>query len=698
MGFSCKEALLLTLHGAQEAQWSPPPTLSSLIHIDSSDNLKPADTLNINQDVVTFRLTVTNAWIPKKLIISPDEVSKDSDTDQKSYIYMRYKFHDQDTVMSKPCLTSSKCKRLEKDYCSAKLVHQKTFLCQPTKFFVWYLREEMFKMQIFFTKNRAGKSKKKRMEEDLFLGSVDIDMSSLLSGGPQHISGIYTLFNRDNTDADAASIQVSLSLVPGNDLKSYEEEMSDYNVSSSEDEGEDEVEKKKKEAQDAKNTFTAIVSVERALYLAFIPPAPVLKNEDLLGANYYVTFPVADDKAMHKTKVVVKSSCPVWNDANEVRLNRKIFDDDGGKITFRIWQSDMIESSSRDRVVGFATVDISLLKNGFPAVSGWYNVLNAFGKCQGEIKLAVTPTEPRQIFDEKSSYFVPAKGIFNSTPLLCPVRSPLGGVYCPTLTNPIHPNMEDVMSLRHLAPGAFDAEHNAKMRTALLEQIKQLEQIRCDLHEKFVKSNRIWSLNGSLDSHITSSTIEESTTSSTELSSSETSDVTSTFPSPKPPQNEAVMPSGCSEETESEGKLEVAVMKRKKNTSVSGKHSGGNGSFTISKSTIEVNEIEGRDNRRRSISSFTFVSRSNGAGSKPRDHAESSNTARIESRDSAGFQSIPTIDKLRKLNAAASDEDSELLIDLDEIVASPFKSFPGLLQPTPSPDFFSVPSKRDARL
>lgn len=40
-----------------------------------------------------------------------------------------------------------------------------------------------------------------------------------------------------------------------------------------------------------------------------------------------------------------------------------------------------------DVVLGFSAIDLSILKNGFPTVSGWFHIMDFTGKCNGQIKV-----------------------------------------------------------------------------------------------------------------------------------------------------------------------------------------------------------------------------------------------------------------------------------------------------------------------
>lgn len=48
-------------------------------------------------------------------------------------------------------------------------------------------------------------------------------------------------------------------------------------------------------------------------------------------------------------------------------------------------------SVEMERVIGFASVDLSPLLWGFQSVCGWYNITDFNGQCHGQLKVSITP-------------------------------------------------------------------------------------------------------------------------------------------------------------------------------------------------------------------------------------------------------------------------------------------------------------------
>lgn len=63
--------------------------------------------------------------------------------------------------------------------------------------------------------------------------------------------------------------------------------------------------------------------------------------------------------------------------------------------------SSSFSPTDEERVIGFASVDLSPLLSGFQFVCGWYNITDFSGECQGQIKVAISPLESLIHFKEE---------------------------------------------------------------------------------------------------------------------------------------------------------------------------------------------------------------------------------------------------------------------------------------------------------
>ena len=60
-------------------------------------------------------------------------------------------------------------------------------------------------------------------------------------------------------------------------------------------------------------------------------------------------------------------------------------------LVLKLWSKT---ESSGSQVLGFTTIDLRPLLAGMPNLSGWYNIVDFTGLCQGQIKCGVTPITP----------------------------------------------------------------------------------------------------------------------------------------------------------------------------------------------------------------------------------------------------------------------------------------------------------------
>ncbi|NXS06116.1 C2CD3 protein, partial [Oxylabes madagascariensis] len=70
------------------------------------------------------------------------------------------------------------------------------------------------------------------------------------------------------------------------------------------------------------------------------------------------------------------------------RLSKELLLDPQQTLVFKVWHK-----AESERVIGFASVDLSPLLSGFQLVCGWYNITDFSGQCRGQIKVAVSPLQ-----------------------------------------------------------------------------------------------------------------------------------------------------------------------------------------------------------------------------------------------------------------------------------------------------------------
>lgn len=96
------------------------------------------------------------------------------------------------------------------------------------------------------------------------------------------------------------------------------------------------------------------------------------------------------------TQVVENTDSPIWNFQQQSRLSKELLLDPQQTLVFKVWHK-----GDEERVIGFASVDLSPLLSGFQFVCGWYNITDFSGECQGQIKVAISPLESLMHFKEE---------------------------------------------------------------------------------------------------------------------------------------------------------------------------------------------------------------------------------------------------------------------------------------------------------
>ncbi|XP_012264437.2 uncharacterized protein LOC105690864 [Athalia rosae] len=156
-------------------------------------------------------------------------------------------------------------------------------------------------------------------------------------------------------------------------------------------------------------SFRAHVEIECALHLPTTE-----RSEGPIEPSTYVTFqPAQKDTCKqfgsYKVTNIHPNSCsPKWEWRCDTHLSSELLVNEQKRMILKIWRlADPAINSDldleKDIVIGFAAVDLSVLLSGFPLVSGWFHIMDFTGKCNGQIKVTITPLENISIYAKTSS-------------------------------------------------------------------------------------------------------------------------------------------------------------------------------------------------------------------------------------------------------------------------------------------------------
>lgn len=131
---------------------------------------------------------------------------------------------------------------------------------------------------------------------------------------------------------------------------------------------------------------------------------------------------------VHCTKAI-KSCDPIWDEKFEVEIPLDVVTNPQKRFVVKVWRKVSQDSEMRpvpfeDAVVGFSAVDLSVLLTGFPILSGYYNIMDFSGRCNGQIKLSIKPMENLAQYQD-SSTSLPVTSFMN--PLNIDVGTPEEG-------------------------------------------------------------------------------------------------------------------------------------------------------------------------------------------------------------------------------------------------------------------------------
>lgn len=105
---------------------------------------------------------------------------------------------------------------------------------------------------------------------------------------------------------------------------------------------------------------------------------------------------------------VLKSCDPQWNQDFEVHLPLDVLTNSQKRFIVKIWRkaspdSDLRATPFEDPVIGFSAIDLSVLLTGLPVLSGYYNIMDFSGRCNGQIKLSFKPQEDLLQYQDSST-------------------------------------------------------------------------------------------------------------------------------------------------------------------------------------------------------------------------------------------------------------------------------------------------------
>ncbi|KAG7479192.1 C2 domain-containing protein 3 [Solea senegalensis] len=370
-----------------------------------------------NGKTLSLSFSIPRAWMPVHCLLLPGH----AELQRSTYCYFRYKFYEQEAFCSQmkhPSVTEADDSQATVSFEGSRAVE-----LRATRPLMWYLREERLELQLWlaFKKDKTTRP----TDTDRLVGSAFVDLSSLAKIPEQKLtlSGVYPLFRRSAADLQGAALRVHITLtansVPG-EASAWADTQMDYDS-----QGElspDEVEtaarppspgtlnKLRHQSKSLRTTsdvtsvphtettvedsFPVTVVVDRAMHLN-LKSCPLAERSETTPCSC-VSYVTADSAEPVFTTVVSDTDCPEWDHQQECRLPNQLLVDPQQSLVFKVWHKGEVE-----RVLGFASVDLTPLLCGFHSVYGWYNITDFSGQCHGQLKVSVTPLKGVQDLREQ---------------------------------------------------------------------------------------------------------------------------------------------------------------------------------------------------------------------------------------------------------------------------------------------------------
>nr|XP_055212750.1 C2 domain-containing protein 3 isoform X3 [Gorilla gorilla gorilla] len=415
------------LEAAEHLGWSFENSLKDFVRMDEGE---PA----------TVTISTPRLWLPIHCVL----LAGHNHIHKNTYCYLRYKFYDHEafwTPLKKPKESVNK-----KQFMVTFKASKRAEVTRGPSL-LWYFREERLEIQVW--RAYGNDSVERPHQTDSWIGSAYVDLARLgeRSARTLTVSGVYPLFGRNASNLSGAALRVhvvlsSLSshLEPTHELDSMD--CSSHSESEQLPRRNDEVQlspptvischqKSPASTQvpcssttaevcltqegpaELDGTFAVSILVERAMHLS-LKGSPLTERKVSIP-SCCVSFATADESSPVYTQVVENTDSPIWNFQQQSRLSKELLLDPQQTLVFKVWHK-----GDEERVIGFASVDLSPLLSGFQFVCGWYNITDFSGECQGQIKVAVSPLESLIHFKEERQA---RRGVETSKSLI-PIYSP----------------------------------------------------------------------------------------------------------------------------------------------------------------------------------------------------------------------------------------------------------------------------------
>ncbi|NXD27698.1 C2CD3 protein, partial [Spelaeornis formosus] len=381
------------LEAARLLGWS-----SEELHEDSEDESSDWEQ---NATPVTVTISTPRVWLPLHCVLLTGQTQLPKST----HCYLRYKLYNQEatwTWLKQPKVSD------DAENVTVNFRKPSKVTLRRSQGLLWFFREEKLEIQVWWAYGKENEVERP-LDTDRLIGSAYIDLAALAGRSRRtlSVSGVYPLFRCNAADLAGAAVRVHVSLAPtpaalprlpcaeacSNSEDEGMGETPGLNQQGSDEQqvevvrsGITSVEPQEEDVMFLENTVAVNILVERAMHLS-LKGSPLTERE-VTAPSSCVSFAVAGADAPVTTPVIENTDSPVWDFQQQARLSKELLLDPQQTLVFKVWHK-----AESERVIGFASVDLSPLLSGFQLVCGWYNITDFSGQCRGQMKVAVSPLQ-----------------------------------------------------------------------------------------------------------------------------------------------------------------------------------------------------------------------------------------------------------------------------------------------------------------
>ncbi|NWX04320.1 C2CD3 protein, partial [Caloenas nicobarica] len=371
---------------------------------DREDSADDSEEWEQSDSPATVTISTPRVWLPVHCVL----LAGQTHLNKNIYCYLRYRLYNREatqTLLRRPKL-SEDAKNVTVNFKKPNKV-----TLRRSQGLLWFFREEKLEIQVWWAYGKEN-DVERPLDTDRLVGSAYVDLAALAESSRTtlSVSGVYPLFRCNAADLAGAAVRVhivlsSTSAAPPSRIPCAEE------YSNTEDESTEkspelsqrvpenpsqklnivspEITDDKPQEDDViflENTVAVNILVERAMHLS-LKGSP-LTDREVTAPSSCVSFAVAGADTPITTSIIENTDSPIWDFQQQARLSKELLLDPQQTLVFKVWHK-----AETERVIGFASVDLSPLLSGFQLVCGWYNITDFSGQCRGQIKVAISPLQ-----------------------------------------------------------------------------------------------------------------------------------------------------------------------------------------------------------------------------------------------------------------------------------------------------------------